>query len=150
MGAAPDKQWTGEKVHLLMKLFDEGLRTTIIAQQLGCSRDAVNNKLQRLGLRVKRDLEASGIGAALAAKARRSAPDAPYFPPPRPVPAGFRALSLDDLPEDGCRYIQGDGPPFLYCGLPRKEGSSFCWECHRVVYVPPAPPSNVRPFRRAA
>lgn len=54
----------------------------------------------------------------------------------REPPAGFVGVSLMDLKENQCRFAYGRGP-FLFCGEPTQEGSSYCQDCHAIVWVRP-------------
>lgn len=42
-------------------------------------------------------------------------------------------IPLDELPNNGCHYPYGDGP-FLFCGHPVRDGSSYCPAHHRLCY----------------
>ena len=44
-------------------------------------------------------------------------------PKPRPKPGTLTLMQLE--PKD-CRWPEGDRAPFLFCGLPQLEGSSYC------------------------
>ena len=136
MAAPLEQQWTAEQIEQLKALYEEGLRTVLIAERIGRTRAAVNTKLLRLGIRPKMERQKSGVeaglGSAIAARQKRSRE--PYFPPLRAVPDYFRALTLDELPANGCRFVHGDGP-FLFCGQPQQPGSSYCAGCHPIVWV---------------
>ena len=57
-------------------------------------------------------------------------------PPEAPVPADFLGLTILDLPLNGCRYPSGDGP-YLFCGNPQRDGSSYCAYHHKKCnYMP--------------
>lgn len=51
------------------------------------------------------------------------------LPPPQ-----FLGLTLFYLKDDQCRYPRGAQAPFLYCGQPTKEDSSYCAYCHSLCY----------------
>ena len=56
--------------------------------------------------------------------------------------SGFLGLQLQELDrikgQHDCRYPAGDGP-FLFCGSPAKEDSSYCPEQHALCYERPTP-----------
>lgn len=53
---------------------------------------------------------------------------------------GFLGIPFDELRPDDCRYPEGDGP-FLFCGQPKFEDSSYCAHhfrlCHNVRFERP-------------
>lgn len=49
-------------------------------------------------------------------------------------------IPLADLPENGCRYIEGDD--LLYCGHVRQANSSYCPHHHAIVWVQPRSPRH--------
>jgi hypothetical protein len=93
----------------------------------GMTRNAVIGKVRRLrekGVEMR-------TKAPRRAKPPRPGPKSP--PKPRPVQtaphAGFLKIPFADLGPNHCRYPIGDGP-FLFCGQPKMEGSSYCAWCH--------------------
>lgn len=62
-------------------------------------------------------------------------PAAVSAPPAEPTPYQFLSLTLEQLEHGQCRYPHGEGP-FLFCGAPSQENSSYCPRCHSVSYGP--------------
>lgn len=65
--------------------------------------------------------------------------------PPQPTPPDFLGLTIWEVNETTCRYPKGDGTeesPYLFCGNPVIEGSSFCAYCHSICWRP----TKVRPI----
>jgi GcrA cell cycle regulator len=58
----------------------------------------------------------------------------------RCVELPIRNIRLVDLEPNDCRYIPGED--YLFCGLPQREGSSFCPEHHDLCRNPPKPVSD--------
>jgi hypothetical protein len=55
-------------------------------------------------------------------------PPEPYqAPPPPPLPA-YGTLNLLDLRHNSCRWPEGDGPIYVFCGRPQASQSSYCEE----------------------
>jgi len=50
-----------------------------------------------------------------------------------------RDITIDQLGPDDCRYLAGDGAPWLYCGHPVQEKSSYCPYHHARVFNKPIP-----------
>jgi hypothetical protein len=59
-------------------------------------------------------------------------PPEPYQappPPPAPPPGSYRLL---DLRHNSCRWPEGDGPIYVFCGRPQASQSSYCPEHARL------------------
>ena len=55
-------------------------------------------------------------------------------------------VSLVDLEPGDCRYPTSDAP-FLFCGHPKQDGSSFCTPHHHLCWVPPrSNPTQARKY----
>lgn len=63
----------------------------------------------------------------------------------RCVETVYRNLTLDDLGDNDCRFPTNGDSPFLFCGNLKKEGSSYCPDCHTRCFRPSEPP--LRPVR---
>ena len=48
-----------------------------------------------------------------------------------------RNISLLESSDNDCRFIAGDD--LLYCGHPRREGSSYCGPHDALIYIPATP-----------
>jgi hypothetical protein len=67
----------------------------------------------------------------------------PTFPsPPIASVPTCEPVTFEQLNDKHCRYIAGDGPPFMFCGADKTEGSSYCvfhrQQCH-IGYVAVGP-----------
>ncbi len=141
-----NSSWTEERVEKLKQLVGEKLSARLIADQLGCTRNAVIGKCHRLGL----------SGRPIQCSPRKRGPRKPKAQPPlacRPHPAvasvaspvriekpiAFAALSkgylIDALTARTCRWIDGDPrhQPVHYCGRETLLGTPWCaWHYSRV------------------
>jgi GcrA cell cycle regulator len=151
--------WNEERTETCVKLWNEGLSSSVIARRLGgVSRNAVIGKMHRMG-EMKRGKETRRLNGrwsqkrTLKPKAPRAraegVPKTPTFAatplPPEPVrPA--KLVSFDDLTENTCRFVYGDpkgSEPWGYCTHERMVGSSYCAGHHGVCCT--APPVRRRP-----
>ena len=152
MGNSRDHDWTDARIAALSELWLAGTTGLEIAGLLGVTRSSVMGKLRRLGLlrqdrprmpivrRVARLLRSSEQVSRPPEKVphkrhlrqnnRPLPPPEPYqAPPPPPVPP-IGSYRLLDLRHNSCRWPEGDGPIFVFCGRPRAGESSYC-EIHR-------------------
>jgi len=61
-------------------------------------------------------------------------PPEPYqAPPPPPVPP-IGSFNLLDLRHNSCRWPEGDGPIFVFCGRPQARESSYCERHHALAH----------------
>ena len=58
----------------------------------------------------------------------------PFMRPPRPPHVAGKVL-LQNLDSGDCHWPHGDGPPFLFCGMPVLDSLSYCRE-HALVSYP--------------
>lgn len=65
-----------------------------------------------------------------------------------PPPPEFLGLTLFDLQDNQCRYPRGTEAPFIYCGQPTKEDSSYCLYCHSLCYTRETPYERRRRVER--
>lgn len=151
--ARRESGWTPLRVAWLAKLYREGIGFTDIGTKLGVSRGAVGGKLDRLGLMTPTPRSAPRAPARPAARSQRSSALAnkiragtfgqPAKPAPPPKPRKIdlaepksRDVPLMDLAAGDCRYPHWEGP-FLFCGHPAEEGSSYCAFHTRLTSAPP-------------
>jgi len=66
-------------------------------------------------------------------------------PPPRSAPA-YGTLKVLDLRHNSCRWPEGDGPIFVFCGRPQAPLSSYCPEHRALAHAR----GSQRDFDRAA
>jgi hypothetical protein len=69
---------------------------------------------------------------------RSPAPNRKPKPPPRQqvtysAPPVY-GITIYDLDACTCRYPLGDGPPFLFCGLPCDEDCAYCFVHCRIAH----------------
>ncbi len=140
--------WSVEAISDLKRLHEQGASFSEIAGLIGCaSRNAVIGKAGRLGLlggrrqkqRMKRAQEFQH-----SVKRMRRAPlnkgkifvvmaDPVIAQKPEAIDASNALnLSLLDLTAETCRFPFGTEAPFLFCGHPTIEGSSYCGH-HKLI-----------------
>lgn len=120
--------WTDERIELLKKLWADGYIAHFIAIQLGggITKNAVVGKALRLGLEKRKP-----------GSVTQHTPGRPTPYTPRPVRESdtawhpFLGIALVDLEPAHCRYPKGDSN-FLFCGQPKRSGSSYCSHHHTV------------------
>lgn len=160
-GSGINITWTDEQVEQLKKLYDEGLSYSLIAPQIGTSRSACIAKVRRLKLpprivtqtmpraerpsrpRVNRTkllfVRANGNSNRL----RMIDGIETEIEPLRTVQIECRNITFDELSARDCRYINGD--PLAdgrFCGLPQRDGSSYCHGHHGLVWLPANKPKK--------
>jgi hypothetical protein len=92
--------WTDERVATLKRMREDGYTFDVIAERLGCTRNAISGKVDRLGL------------------AR----------PPRKerIAEALGTVSFAELREHHCRWILNDDMSNpVFCGA-QKSGRSYC------------------------
>ncbi len=148
--------WTAERTKLLETRWSEGVSATLIANELGgVSRSAVIGKAHRCGF--KQPATRAAFYAARPKRTpgwkpaqwrqpmslderrrrRREREELKRITKPHPLPEirvhpGFLNLTFDQLQQGDCRYPIGDSP-FLFCGRPTIERTSWCLHCLDVV-----------------
>jgi GcrA cell cycle regulator len=125
----PATLWTEPAIELLRALWAQNMPAIIIANALGCSRNAVLGKAFRLNLPSHR---------APVAAPRRRAPPKPVLKPvvpkvsapiaPASKGAHLRRLTLMQLTELQCRWPYGDPrqTTFYFCGADAHKGAVYC------------------------
>jgi GcrA cell cycle regulator len=141
--------WTDEAIARLVALWGEGFSASECGQRMGVSRNAVIGKVHRLGLsgKYRRPRE----GRRRMTKPRASKPAAqksPNIEQPPEMPQMRQDLRLTEEPRRGsfdlldlklgqCRYPEGNGPPFAFCGAPIVDGYPYCLEHAELCYNKP-------------
>lgn len=99
--------WNKSKIDALIKLVTLRLPARVIASKLGTTKSAVLGKKQRLGLADKK--------------------------PPKPLVKHAKlSNTLKPMPMTGCLWHDDDKG---WCGKKIKEGSAYCPEHHKRVWV---------------
>ena len=173
--ASPISIWTKEREAVVARLWADGRSAREIAIELGgTTRNAIIGKINRLDLpkpegKIKKST--NPIGRKRLAKRSTASHDVMIH---RIVRANsnsnqMRVLSVSeraqykircveieplnksllDLEKNDCRYAYGDGP-FLFCGHPVKDGSSYCILHHHLCWVAPLPVRDRAPLREVA
>lgn len=145
--------WTPERVGRLRKLASRPDKPTgkMIAEIMGGSRSSIIAACKRHGIPLGNAKGPRGPRAPKAPwqvvrpkKARPSSQSlriatppklAPKLMPKRPQRSPAEAapmISLLELRDGHCRYPHGDEAPFLFCGVPQEDGSSYCQEHSRI------------------
>lgn len=151
--------WTLERVETLRVLWARGLSANQCANELGhVTRSAVIGKVHRLGLpartprcvdpaEIERRQLAERIRTTNAQRIRRALvrgekpPVLIAAPPPAPFEGSLNLLFGDLRPRSAdrvnqCRFPEGDGPEFSYCGTDTLPGSSWCAHHRKIVCGP--------------
>lgn len=105
--------WDSSMILTLRKEWKRGTKAREIGEKIGVSKDAVIAQARRLRLTAR----------AVAGERSATTVSAP-----------------SDNPLAGClmpMWNNREAPTHRYCGKPRKPGSSYCEECHRIVWVKP-------------
>jgi GcrA cell cycle regulator len=145
-------QWPSEHSDALRDYFLRGLSYAEIGQRINArfgtayTRNAVIGRAKRLGLITPSWMASPSIvpmqpGEACRSLPRRSAPPSCLHLPPksamqpaapvklRCVGVSPRLIPLDALERNDCRYAYGgdkEGEDIVFCGHPRRPGSSYC------------------------
>lgn len=142
--------WTDSNVAILKRDWPLGKMAADIARELGISRKAVIGKANRLGLgvhptrardpnwkprrvrRAERQRERELMRTLTGSDFRR----AKSKPLPPVVSVNPLNLAFLDLRDGQCRYAVTENSPYLFCGHPVQEKSSYCPCHHRVCWTP--------------
>jgi len=142
--------WNAARDAELMRLTDDGFTQAVAAEQIGCTRIAVRDRLARLRREGKGAPNLSTRYRPQKAASRLSVlTGLPLASTPKPLPAPKRVakdatprkLKFLELHHGHCRYIldEGHGPANMdsvYCGADTVEGGSWCGPHRRVVFQP--------------
>lgn len=142
--------WNEERINHLKRMWDEGLSSTQIGKEIGCSRNAVIGKAFRLQLPARKPrIWPEGTESLprprkvrMKMKFKSVGPHAPSGPPQAPqelsvstpAPKSSRSVGIEGLQEHHCRYIVSpDGEEVRYCGAQKASGS-YCGYHARMCY----------------
>jgi GcrA cell cycle regulator len=150
--------WNSERVAALKRGFDAGLSCSLIAREIGVSRNAVIGKMNRMGLTRPKDAIIRQLREARPARpkipaawrtARRHPTVATQqemlrvaFPEPAPraeeIPINGRGCTLLELGQERCRWpISSPGAEdFCFCGNAPVKGLPYCPGHARMAYRP--------------
>jgi hypothetical protein len=132
--------WTDERVATLKRMREDGYTFDVIAERLGCTRNAISGKVDRLGLarppRKERIAEADKRRERRARAKLVSVEPGPVVLPilsqPEPKQEASGTVSFAELREHHCRWILNDDMSNpVFCGE-QKSGRSYC-EAHRLL-----------------
>ena len=144
----------GAKVELLKRLWADGLSCSSIAAQIGCTRNAVIGKANRLGLerrrsknlcsgqpRVRKPRNRNRSGSSVLILAPRINPE-PFVPLEEIVIPEAQRKTLLELTEETCRWPVGDpqADDFYFCGgeVGPVDCKPYCRAHARIAYTRPA------------
>lgn len=116
--------WTDENIERLRAMWKQGLACSAIGRALGCTRNAVIGKVDRLNLPAR----------VIPCRVIRFASKAKPLPKEPPKQGSVSLLAL----ESGmCRYPIGDpkDAAFGFCGCSQKEGSPYCAEHSAIAFT---------------
>lgn len=119
------------------------LSASQIAARFGVSRNAIIGKMHRLGLRGMRKPNRHPAASTKPRPALQPQQHGAAALAPEPLPADdeqllrdFLGIKLLDLAPAQCRYPAGDRVPYLFCGQPVQDGSSYCSGHHDLCRTP--------------
>ena len=142
MGQGMSETWTDAKVEQLTKLWAEGFSFSAIGEQLGLNRNQVCGKINRLQLPEPEKKMNNPRGVSHVVRKRRveTRQKTLYelFVPRSADDLADKSLnvSFDDIDRaTQCVFPFGDGP-FVFCGHPKAEGSSYCEGHHLICWEP--------------
>jgi GcrA cell cycle regulator len=150
--------WNSERVAALRRGFDAGLSCSLIAREIGVSRNAVIGKMNRMGLTRHKDAIVRQLRDARHARPKMPAAWRPRrrpptvvaqhemlrvaFPEPAPcieeIPINGRGCTLLELGQEKCRWpISSPGADdFCFCGNAPVKGLPYCPGHARMAYRP--------------
>ena len=136
MNPKRDYIWDDESVAALRRGHAKGMSAGQMMRAnwfLGCSRNAIMGKLNRLGL-LRTGLRCMSVIHANAKPKRQPRPRPAQLPavtdasgfPQLPAPDS-QPVTLMDLRFDSCRFpVGGDGAATLFCAVTAREGQPYC------------------------
>jgi GcrA cell cycle regulator len=138
--AVARKLWTAEEDEKIREWWAQGKTYADIAGELGLTIGSVAGHAHRMGLRdsmraKKEPAKRSNPGVYKPWSERK------HYYQKKLVPMApeldSRNLPLAELENNECRYPVTDDAPFLFCGQPQAEGSSYCAHHHHLCWTPP-------------
>jgi GcrA cell cycle regulator len=139
--------WNEERVALLKERLDEKVSASLIAGELGCSRNAVIGKAHRAGFEFKVKPRAN-LGEDRKKKPRRVGGVVAHTRQERltlslleATPMPFEPLNIPTiaLKDHHCRAaVNPDGEPYVFCGHDVEPGLPYCPLHCRAFYEPAA------------
>lgn len=145
--------WTPELTEHLITLTKAGYSGSVIAAELGVTRNSVIGKVSRLGMQLGNCRNTKGhISAGRPQKPVltsfnkyrkpkvKSKPEFEKAPIPLPNIEDIPRKSFAELSENDCRFPVNDPrlPGFGFCALPKMPGSSYC-PAHAIRCSQPVP-----------
>jgi GcrA cell cycle regulator len=130
--------WTEIAIEELRQLWAAGASASVIARELGVTREAVLGKAFRLRLAHRKAPPAARPKPSQIWRPKTSLkprppfmPDKPLAPMPErrsPMPSGMRRLQLLELEPNQCRWPVGDPRmrEFFFCGADADVGCIYC------------------------
>lgn len=130
-------KWTTEQDDTLRALWGK-FRTTTIAGEIGCSKNAVIGRAHRIGLQTLLRMTPGEKRAPRAQREKRVTFRKSAKPVIVPVPVDALNIPFCDLEPQHCRFPTfGEGRTILFCGHTTTDGNSFCgWHCS-IAYTKP-------------
>jgi GcrA cell cycle regulator len=132
--------WNDDRIAALKSLYKAGHSAGQIAAELGCSRNAVIGKINRLGIRNRLDMRAKPGTPRTREETGRLAIEtkmSPFLPPDPLTPAVMRRCTILQLTDKICHFPIGDPrePGFHFCGNDGAgDGVPYCPYHARMSY----------------
>ena len=123
--------WTAEAVDQLRAIAAKGLSASQIGAEIGVSRNAIIGKALRVGIELQYKPKPARPKPPRQPRMISKKRLAPVIVPMAPEPDA-RNRTLLELKRRDCRYPVTADSPFLFCGHPKAEGSSYCANHHHV------------------
>jgi GcrA cell cycle regulator len=129
-------EWDQVACAWLRQRWDDGAVCSLIARELGVTKNAVVGKVRRLRLAPRASpLHAAGQKRPPARPRPVKAEQAP--PEPRPVPPPPPPPPPEPVVPRGCQYPRGSKPNWDWCGAPVVDGGPYCEPCRRRCWIVP-------------
>jgi GcrA cell cycle regulator len=138
--------WTDAAIARLRELWGEGFSASECGKRMGVSRNSVIGKIHRLGLsgkyrrpreRARRMTKPKASMPQMRTNKRPLPPPEPYQEPSPAEEPRRGSFDLLELKLGQCRYPEGNGPPFAFCGAPIVDGYPYCLEHAELCYNKP-------------
>ena len=137
-------EWDQVACEWLRQRWADGAVCSLIACELGITKNAVVGKVRRLRLAPRASpLHAAGQPRPPARprpvkpprlprppKAQQAPPEPRPVPPPSPPPP-------EPVAPRGCQYPRGNRPHWDWCGAPVVDGGPYCEPCRRRCWIVP-------------